>query len=518
MGKAEILLIDDDKIVLRTVEKLLTKEGYALAIVDSGQKALEAIKNTCYDLIITDIRMPQIDGLETIKKIKKSQETDAPKSKFMVITGYSDSKVSEKAEEMGIKHFLMKPFDRDLFLSSIEECLSKTEQSPEASLSADNKTLIDDFIKEQKEKNEQFLRNKTKPIIGWTNTYVPEEIIMAAGFLPYRVMGAPIALNLSKTYLSGNLCSSVQSILECALNGDYNFLDGVIIGASTDVAKRLYDAWIRYVNTLFCYLFDIPKFINENAIIHYAESTYSLIEEIEKYFKIKISNSNIKEAISVCNRTRWLLAGLNDLRKMESPPITSQQFLGICKLAVISDKRNFNNSLELLLAKILPDQEKTQDFRILITGSFQDQSWLLDIIEERGAKVICEDSCTRLRYFSGLVEEEPNLINAIAKRYLNTKPASANLVSLDQRADYLLRLIREFKIDGVIYYILKFDDPYLFEFPDIKETLMANNIPVLRIETEHNTSAVGQIMTRVQAFVETLKLAKLKRKVMPIIK
>lgn len=398
----------------------------------------------------------------------------------------------------------MKPIDKDLFLGS-KNVLIPLKLAP------DNKTLIYDFIKEQKEKSEYFLRNKTKPIIGWTNTYVPEEIIMAAGFLPYRIMGAPIPLNLSKTYLSGNLCSSVQSILECALKREYDFLDGVIIGASTDAAKRLYDVWIRYVATSFCNLFDIPKFINENALIHYTESVRSLVEAIEKHFKIKIKDSDIKDAISICNKTRKLLIALSDLRKTNNPAITSQEFLEVCKLAMMSNKSEFNDSLEAFLRQIKPEKTTGQSLRILLTGSFQDQSWLLDIIEERGAIVVCEDFCTRLRYFYGLVEDDADLIRAIAKRYLNGKPSSANLVSLDQRTDYLLRLIKEFNIDGVIYYILKFDDPYLFEFPDIKDILSSNSIPVLRIETEHNTSATGQIMTRVQAFIETLRLAKLKK-------
>ena len=532
MAKVRILLIDDDKIVLRTIEKLLTREGYELTIAESGQKAIDIAKNTSFDLIITDIRMPHIDGLETITKIKKLQEAaKGPKSKFMIITGYADADVSNKATQMGIRQFLYKPFDRDLFLEAITSCLEPESNIPshsEEAAPADNKALIDSFIQGQIERNKQFLRSKAVPVIGWTNTYVPEEIILAGGFMPYRIMGAPISISLSKTYLSGNLCSSVQSILECALRGDYNFLDGMIIGASTDATKRLYDAWIRYTNIPFCHLFDIPKFITEEALTHYIESVYSLIEEVEKYFKIKITESDIRGAISICNKTRKLLTALNGLRKADNPPITSQQFLEISKLAMTSNKKDFNDYLEKLLSQIRPEKEKRQGFRILLTGSFQDQPWLLDIVEERGATVVCEDLCTRLRYFSGLVDEpspcaqglgeDTDPIKAIAKRYLNTKPASASLVSLDQRGEHLLRLVKEFNIDGVIYYILKFDDPYLFEFPDIKEVFTANNIPVLRIETEHNTSAIGQIMTRIQAFIETLKLAKLRKAREPLVK
>lgn len=512
MMKAQILLIDDDKLVLRTIEKLLTKEGYGLAIVDSGQKALEAIKDAFYDLVITDIRMPQIDGIEAIRKIKKLQENSAQQSRFMVITGFSDPEVPAKAAELGVKYFLMKPFDKDLFLKAIKECLGGSQISSVISPAVNNKTLIDNFIKEEKAKSEFFLRNKTNPVIGWTNTYVPEEIIIAAGLLPYRIMGAPISLSQSKSYLSGNISSHVQSMLECALRGDYKFLDGVIIGASTDATKRLYDAWIRYAGTPFNHLFDIPKIFGENALIHYEESIKALVEDIESNFKVKIAGQSLTSAVSICNETRSLLLQLNNLRKENNSPISSVQMLEVCKLAMTADKAPFNKGLKTLLGRLdLSKEIEKSWYRILLTGSFEDQDWLLNAVEEAGGQLVCEDSCMRLRYFYGLVDEDSESIQAIAKRYMEYKIPSAGLVSFERRSETILRLVKEFKIDAVVYYMLKFDDPYLFEYPEMKDFLDKNSIPVLRIETEHNTSAIGQINTRLQAFMETLKLRSFKK-------
>lgn len=377
--------------------------------------------------------------------------------------------------------------------------------------SAQNDLLIKDFIEKVKAENEQSLVNKTSPIIGWCNTYVPEEIILASGAIPYRVMGAPISLILSKSYLSGNLCANIQSILECALRGDYKFLDGMIIGASTDSTKRLYDAWIKYAGTPFNHVFDIPKFVYEGIYTHYGESLNSLVEDINKHFGNKVTDFSLKQAISICNKTRALLTDLNNLRKQEVPPLPSKNMLEICTLAMLSDKRFFNSELESLLSKIRVSSAKSSAHRILLTGSFHNQPWLLELIEENNALVVCEDLCTRLRYFHGLADEDIEPLAAIAKRYIEKKPPSATLVSFDTRTNYLLDLIREFKIDAVIYHILKFDDPYLYEFPDMKEFFDSKAIPVLRIETEYNTSAIGQVRTRIQAFMETLKIKKCKR-------
>ena len=374
-----------------------------------------------------------------------------------------------------------------------------------------NEYLIKEFIKTVKKRNEQFLKNKTSPIIGWCNTYVPEEIILAFGITPYRIMGAPTSISLSKAYLCGNISGNVQSLLECALRGDYKFLDGMIIGASTDATKKLFDAWLRYAGTPFNHLFDIPKFIYEGVYKHYRESINSLVEEIEAHFGNKITESSLKEAILVCNKTRVLLTALSNLRKDNNPPISSLEMLEICKLAMVSDKRFFNTELESLLAKIKITDIKNSAYRILLTGSFQDQPWLLESIEENNALVVCEDLCTGLRYYTGLVDEDVEPIEAITKRYIEKKPPSATLVSIDQRADFIFKLINEFKIDGVVYHILKFDDPYLFEFPDMKEFLESKFIPMLRIETEYTTSTMGQVKTRLQAFIETLKFTKYRK-------
>lgn len=379
-------------------------------------------------------------------------------------------------------------------------------------MNPDNKILVDSFIKEQKEERELLFYNRTKPIMGWTNTYVPEEIIMAAGFLPYRIMGAPISLSVSKSYLSGNISSHVQSMLECVLKGDYKFLNGIVIGASTDATKRLYDAWIRYAGTPFNHLFDIPKIFGENALIHYKESIEALKDDIENHFNTKINEQSLKDAISICNETRRLLLSLNDLRKENEPPISAGQMLEICKSAMTTDKQLFNNELKTLLDKLAPlRQEEKPEYRILLTGSFDDQDWLLNAIEEADGKIVCEDNCTRLRYFSGLIDEDSEPISAIAKRYMEDKIPSAGLLSFERRSETILRLVKEFRIDAVIYYILKFDDPYLFEYPEMKDFLDKNGIPVLRIETEHNTSAIGQINTRLQAFMETLRLKSFKK-------
>ena len=124
MDRNKILLIDDDKDVLKSLESLLKKEGYDINAVDDSIKAVEMAKNDTFDLVITDVRMPNLNGIETIKRIIMHQtKIGSQKSEFMVITGFADDDVPKESAILGISNFVIKPFDSDIFLETVKNCL-----------------------------------------------------------------------------------------------------------------------------------------------------------------------------------------------------------------------------------------------------------------------------------------------------------------------------------------------------------------------------------------------------------
>ena len=372
------------------------------------------------------------------------------------------------------------------------------------------KNVLQDFIEKVKVLQEKDKKNRR--FLGLTSSYVPEEIIVAAGMVPFRITGSTYPLSLSKTYFSGNISSFAQSCLEGALRKEYDFLEGVVIGGETDAIKRLYDAWLHFVTKNdHVYLFDIPKLITDDALLHYRESIISLKQRIEKDFDLSIDDKKLFEAIALCNDTRSMLNKLNNLRKSDISIIDSIQILEICQLGISGDKNTFNTELKALLGQ-LEDKIDYKNVtgatqpRLLMTGSFQDGRELLSIIQKSGGNLVCEDLDNRIGYFRTEVPSNNDPLLAIAIGYME-KPPSASVVDFQKRADFLLSLIKEFNIKGVIYHVLKFDDPYLFEFPDIKESFSKNKIPVVRIETEVGRMAEGQIKTRIEAFIDTLSLS-----------
>lgn len=142
--KNKILLIDDDKDVLKSLENLLKRDGYNVSAIDDSSKAIEVAKKDSYDLIITDIRMPNFNGIETIKKIKKYQEqSDSLRSEFMVITGFADDDAPKESAQLGITNFVIKPFDSNIFLETVKNCLEgKKIELPKTEKAVPKRALI----------------------------------------------------------------------------------------------------------------------------------------------------------------------------------------------------------------------------------------------------------------------------------------------------------------------------------------------------------------------------------------
>ena len=120
--KKKILLIDDEELVIKSLLRLLSVEGYEVVVAKSGVEATEKVKQADFDLIISDVRMPGLDGIETIEQIrgylKKLNKKTIPE---ILITGYADIDKYEKAMDLKVVDYLYKPFDIGDLLSLVKK-------------------------------------------------------------------------------------------------------------------------------------------------------------------------------------------------------------------------------------------------------------------------------------------------------------------------------------------------------------------------------------------------------------
>ncbi len=120
-----ILIIEDEQIITKSLQRLLKKEGYTVDISNSGRDALEKVKSQEFNLIVSDVRMPDMDGIETIKAIRQHlSETNKQSIPEILITGYADEAKYKEALELKVGGYIYKPFDIQDFLGAIKRNLN----------------------------------------------------------------------------------------------------------------------------------------------------------------------------------------------------------------------------------------------------------------------------------------------------------------------------------------------------------------------------------------------------------
>lgn len=123
--RKKILVIDDDALVLKSLQNLLTRENYEVECVKSGGEAEAGLRQKSPDLIICDIRMPGQDGISVIKNLKSICQSELKKEiPFLFITGYASEEAPIDALKLGAKDYLLKPFDLDELVNSVRKNIS----------------------------------------------------------------------------------------------------------------------------------------------------------------------------------------------------------------------------------------------------------------------------------------------------------------------------------------------------------------------------------------------------------
>lgn len=119
MSKPRILVIDDEEIVRISCRKCLTPEGYEVDVAGNGADGLRLARENHYDLIFTDLKMPDMDGMEFLMTMKEMQ----PEARVIMITGYSTVEHAEEATRLGAYNYIEKPFTPDTLIAAVKEAL-----------------------------------------------------------------------------------------------------------------------------------------------------------------------------------------------------------------------------------------------------------------------------------------------------------------------------------------------------------------------------------------------------------
>ena len=345
-----------------------------------------------------------------------------------------------------------------------------------------------------------------KKVIGTFCSYAPEEIILAAGALGFRIFGTGTEISKADAHMQAYSCSLVRGALEESLQGNLDFIDGVVFPHTCDSIQRLSDIWRMNVKTGFHLDLILPVKLNTDSSREYMADVVNKFKlDLEKTLGYEISEESLKQAVVLCNEIRETMAGLYAKRQSTPGCIPGHDMHAIVKAGMVMDRREFLDSIQQLLSELEKESLVSKPGkRLVISGGLCNMPDIYEVIEQTGAQVVMDDLCTGSRFYEGLIAESDQPLQAIAHRYSHRNVCPAKHSGNRTRGENLVRIAKESKADGVLFIYLKFCDPHGFDYPYIKEMLEENGIPCMLYEMEDQTLGGGQFETRCEAFVEML--------------
>ncbi|MFX0049012.1 MAG: 2-hydroxyacyl-CoA dehydratase subunit D [Candidatus Hermodarchaeota archaeon] len=338
-------------------------------------------------------------------------------------------------------------------------------------------------------------------------SYTPLELIYSGGFLPYRIIGHSEPPQNADSYIHPNFCQFVKSTIDVAIDGGYDFLEGVVFVNSCDAMRRLHDVWKRYVPSKFIHILDIPMGTLSLGASYLKEEFIKLKIALEKHASIVIKDQDIKNSIEIFNESRLRFKQLNSLRMQNPPLITGTDLMNLTSDFFKMEPKIWNDKTQGILEKMKMQSIKgtiNNNPRILLSGSPLHELGFISFIEEIGLNVVYEDLCTGSKFFDLVIKDSQDLLSSLSEAYLNRTPC-ARMMQIKERAEKIYKNAIEFKVDGIIHHSLKFCDTYLYDVPTLKKILIEKGLNVLFIESDGTLGDVNQLRTRIEAFSEILK-------------
>lgn len=344
-------------------------------------------------------------------------------------------------------------------------------------------------------------------VVATMCTYVPEEILIAAGMMPVRVLGAHEPQNVTEPHIFGMYCPFSRDSLAQGLLGRFDYAEGVTLSHSCIQYRQTFNSWKLHVPTVqWDYYLPMPNQVQSQFAkkLHRAEVA-KFRTFIEGVIGRPIPDDDLRRAVEITNENRRLLRQLFDYRKETNPRVTGVEALYASLTSQFVDKEEHNAELRRVLAEVEKrPNDRDEGIRFMTIGSENDDIAFMAMIESVGATIVIDDQCSGTRYFWNEARIQDDPIATIADRYCERPACPTKDYPDHTRYAHVLKLAKDYNARGAIFLQQKFCDPHEGDYPDLKAHLEANDIPTLFLEFDL-TNPIGPFRIRVEAFLETLR-------------
>ena len=346
-------------------------------------------------------------------------------------------------------------------------------------------------------------------VVGTFCTYVPEELVMAAGMLPVRILGSHEPQALTEPHIFGMFCPFCRDGLAQGLKGRYNYVEAIVLSHSCLHFRQAFTSSKAHIPTNWSYYIPMPNAVQSpHAREAFADEVRKFRTFLEEQTGAAIADEAIAAATRSMDENRRKLRQIYEWRKDEHPLITGADAVYMAVTSQFIHKDDHNKALDAVLAELEElrgsDRPRRQaGIRLMAVGSENDDVEFFRMVESCGATVVIDEQCAGSRYFWNVTEPNPDLLAGIANRYIDRPPCPTKDYPERRRLGFVLDLAKEWNVAGAIIMQEKFCDPHEADNPALRKHLEDNGIPTLVLEFD-STNPMGPLQVRVEAFLETL--------------
>lgn len=343
-------------------------------------------------------------------------------------------------------------------------------------------------------------------VVGHFQVYFPEEIVHAAGALPFKVRGGPVEATQADSRFGSYLCSIVKTSLELVLSRHIE-LEMFVTHPICDAARNLAAVWGRNFDYP-CQILYLPQNANSAHAAEYLRGEYDRLRRaVEGATGATITDDALRASIGVFNENRALLRELYAVKRETPWLIAAEDAYALVAVGGMIPREEHNALLRAVLPQVRAREMKQQDrIRVVFEGGFCEQP-PLDLVRMigRSCYVVDDDLLIGLRWILEDVPADGDPLAALADAYLERSsysPVQHDLRKPKERM--LLARVNGAGAQAAIVTAAKMCEPGLEEQVAYTRALDAESVPYFVSEFEENMTSFEHLEIQLETFVENL--------------
>lgn len=346
-------------------------------------------------------------------------------------------------------------------------------------------------------------KEKGKKLFGIFPAQYPREILWAMNVLPVEIWDPPLEVIHANAHLQPYICSVVRLGLELILQGKCEGLDGFLFPHTCDSIQNLSSIVSDYLGVKKpCYFFYHPKSpYQDSSRVYYLKQLKGLVSRLEKQLG-PLDSSQLKHRVQQGQEVARVLKQLYDLRVQGELEASNADFYRVVRRGEYLSPDDFLPLLEEFLAAAKGSAHGGP--AVIMSGVLPNPKEILTLLDELGVRIAHDDllNCSRRLLVPPSRADDP--FEALTESYFAMPPCTTKDSSVSERVNDLLAKVEQSNAKGVIFYMVKFCEPELFDVPQLTGELRKRGVATLLIDCELNQNLSGQLATRVEAFVEMI--------------